>query len=100
MGCPPSIKFKFKKKTLKQNTWFGSHMMTGDVILSCSSEFRTSILAYLGTNVHLVSNFLHPTSQRGTISFPSISTYMSLWRCFSFCTSGEFLGNVCLPLLV
>lgn len=62
--------------------------------VSYSSEFRPPILAYLGSNVYLVYNFLHPASQRGEISFPCISTYMSLWCCGPLCTSGEFQGNV------
>lgn len=62
--------------------------------MSYSSEFRPPVLAYLGSNVYLVYNFLHPASQRGEISFPCVSTYMSLWCCGPFCTSGEFQGNV------
>lgn len=74
---------------------FHSNMVKGGYFsVSYSSEFRPPILAYLGSNVYLVSDFLHPASQRGEISFPCISTYMSLWCRGPFCTSGEFQGSV------
>ena len=83
------------KRTLKLSMLFCSNMVKGGYFsVSCSSEFRPPILAYLGSNVYLVYNFLHPAPQRREISFPCISTYMSLWCCGPVCTSGKFQGNV------
>lgn len=95
LGHTPKYEIKI---TLKLNTSFCSNIMKDEYFsVSCSSEFRPPILAYFGSNVYLVYNFLHPASQRGEISFPCISTYMSLWCCGSLCTSGKFQGEVYLP---
>lgn len=92
---PYGILSSVRSRTLKLNLLFCSNMVKGGYFsVFYSSEFRPSILAYLGSNVYLVYNFLHPASQRGEVSFPCISTYMSLWRCGPFCTSGEFQGNI------
>lgn len=93
MGALEHI-FMFEiKRTLKLNMLFSNMVKDGYFSVFYSPEFRPPILAYLGSNVCLVYNFLHPASQRRAISFPCISTYMSLWRCGSFCTSGEFQVN-------
>lgn len=81
------------KRTLKLNMLKGGYFS-----VFYSPEFRPPILAYLGSNVYLVYNFLHPASQRRAISFPCLPTYMSLWRCGPFCTSGEFQGYICFIL--
>lgn len=94
-GVPKSTLPIEIKRTLELSMLFCSNIVKGGYFsVSYSSEFRPPILAYLGSNVYLVYNFLHPASQRGEISFPRVPSYMSVWRCGPFCTSGEFQGNV------